>query len=283
MVKWQTVAKLISGGSIGIVGLFTYLFLLTGIEYTYTGDSVCDKLNCEAYINISSSYWRICFDYYEGTKYEDQDILFKKRSRSRTLHVDLDRVDMIISTDPKIPVEWLVPARGKGNWRPIKGGDCWNRLKTNKIKLVGHPTEAQVIKWSFEIGDEVTIDPIFISWDYTYENLSKVVQDYKEDLVIVKEKCFTNLTTSSIQCVPAYNYTKNTLIGYKTEYYQKTGDKILDRIGVKVGNKEHLGWYDVCDNFLVEYKFNPGDRSKEYCRCRGFELQKNSCEETKLI
>ena len=307
MVRWQTVAKFLGGGSVGVIGLFTYLFLLTGISYTYTGDSVCDKLNCEAYINVSTTYWRTCFEHtkdsqkvylpynsvYGGSnekltpfiynELESQPVLFKKSTRGRTLWVNLNKVDNIISTDPPISVDWLVPARGKGNWRPIKDGDCWNRLRTNKIKLVGHPTEAQIIKWSFEL-DEVSIDPIFISWDYTYENLSKQVSVYKEDLIIVKEECFTNITTSLLQCNPDHNYITKTLIGYETVYYQNSGDKILDRMGVKVGDKEYIGWYDVCDNWLVHYLVNPGDRDRgNYCRCRGHELEKNTCEEFNLL
>jgi hypothetical protein len=159
MVKWQDVSKLLGSG-IGIVGLFAGLFLLTGIDYTYTGDIECGE-TCESYINITTSYWRVCFDNYNGTKYENESILFKKRARSRTLHVDLNRVDNIIQTEPKVEADWLVPARGAGNWRPIKGGDCWERGKVNKIKLVGHKEPTQNVKWSFILGDKVDIDPMW--------------------------------------------------------------------------------------------------------------------------
>ena len=70
-MKWQTVKKLIGGTTIGIVGLFAILFLLAGVEYTHSGDIICDEV-CESYINVTTSYWRICFDNYNGTKYENE-------------------------------------------------------------------------------------------------------------------------------------------------------------------------------------------------------------------
>jgi len=166
-MKWQQGAAIFliiiaSGtGLITYTDLFGVLFDLTGVEYTFTGDQVCGE-ECESYINITTSYWRICFAGYNDTKYENE-ILFKKVSRSRTLHVNLDKVDNIISTAPNTPVDWLVPAVGAGNWRPIQDGDCWERGKVNKIKLVGHKTKYDIVKWSFKTGDIVDIDPLWTS------------------------------------------------------------------------------------------------------------------------
>lgn len=163
-MKWQEAAFilaaiLISGGIITYSDLFGVLFDLKGINATFTGDQICGE-ECESYINVTTSYWRVCFAHYEDTKYEDET-LFKKVSRSRTLHVNLNNVANIISTAPDVPVDWLVPARGKGNWRPIKDGDCWDRGKVNRIKLVGHKNKYQSVKWSFKTGDYVDIDPLW--------------------------------------------------------------------------------------------------------------------------
>ncbi len=158
-MKWQQIKKYLIGSSIGIVTLFSALFLLTGVDYTYTGDIECEE-TCESYINVTTTYWRMCFDSYEGTKYEDET-LFKKQTRSRTLHVNLDKVDNIISTEPEVVVDWMVPTYGK-KWRPIKNGDCWERGKVNKIKLVGHKEADQTVKWSFDLGDKVNVDPLWI-------------------------------------------------------------------------------------------------------------------------
>ena len=282
-MRWQNVALLFIGilslGTLTYVDLFSGLFQLTGMNYTHSGDSVCDSLECVAYINVTTTYWRICFDYYDGTKYENETILFKKWSpaygyRSRTLHVDLDKVGTVISTEPKIEMEWFVPTRGRGNWRPLKGGDCWNRLRVNKIKLVGHPEEATRIKWDFNLGDKVAIDPVFISWNVKYENLSKQVSIYDNRIVIIKPIYFAknNSWTKS------HNYTNKTIIGYKTEYYNGK------RIGVKVGNKEYGHDTNVVGDKLIEWSVPIGDRNfKEYGRCRAYEKAKGVCTETKII
>lgn len=163
-MKWQTIALWLMGiiavgGIVTYVDLFSGLFELTGITYTHSGDVVCAS-HCESYINITTTYWRICFASYNNTKYEDE-ILFKKRSRSRTLHVNLDKVSNIISTNPEVQVDWLVPTYGK-KWRPIKDGDCWDRLKTNKIKIIGHKEPEQTVKWGFNVNGYVDIDPKWI-------------------------------------------------------------------------------------------------------------------------
>jgi len=165
-MKWQQVAViltaiLIGGGVITYTDLFGALFNLTGVEATYTGDSYCAE-ECESYINVTTSYWRICFAHYDETKYQDKT-LFKKSNRGRTLHVNLDKVDNIISTFPRVKVDWLVPARGAGNWRPIKDGDCWERKKINQIKLVGHKDLDETIKWNFNVDKYISIDPLWIS------------------------------------------------------------------------------------------------------------------------
>ena len=160
MVDWQSVAKGLAGvGTVGVIGLFSWLFLLSGMSYTHSGDIECAE-TCESYINVTTTYWNICFAGYDGTKYSEE-ILFKKQASSRTLHVNLDKVDNIITTDPIVPVDWLVPAVGAGNWRPIQDGDCWERGKVNRIKLVGHKEPEQTVKWSFDIEDNIHIDPLW--------------------------------------------------------------------------------------------------------------------------
>ena len=143
--------------------LFGSLFQLEGMNYTFTGDQTCGE-TCDSYINVTTTYWRVCFDDYTDTKYENET-LFKKVSRSRTLHVNLANVDNVVSTSPRVEVDWMVPARGAGNWRPLENGDCWDRGKVNKIKLVGHKDPTQYVKWSFIIGDEVDIDPVWAGVD----------------------------------------------------------------------------------------------------------------------
>ena len=202
-MKWQLIAIILASILIG-TGVLTYtdlfgvLFQLTGVEATHSGDSYCKEL-CPTYINITTSYWRICFAHYSGTQYSEE-VLFKKRSRSRTLHVNLNKVTNLISTEPRVEVDWLVPARGKGNWREIKDGDCWDRKKINKIKLVGHKKEWQDVKWSFEVGDYVEIDPFWLSG---IEVGDKVVKE----LCVPLYKTWTDEIPHNKICTNCYNTT----------------------------------------------------------------------------
>ncbi len=187
-MKWQTIALwltglILIGGTVTYVDLFSGLFELTGISYTHSGDITCGEM-CESYINVTTTYWRICFAGYESTKYENET-LFKKRSRSRTLHVNMDNIDSIISTEPRIEVDWLVPTYGK-KWRPIKDGDCWDRLKTNKIKLVGHKQDRMdTVKWGFDVGEYMSLDPIWIGQDNcTFNTRTHKIDDVKYSVII---------------------------------------------------------------------------------------------------
>lgn len=168
-LTWQKVlliltAILVVGGTVTYTDLLGGLFQLKGVNYNYSGDILCEE-TCESFINVTTSYWRICFAGYDETKYENET-LFKKMSRSRTLHVNLDNIDNVVSTEPRIEVDWMVPARGFGNWRLIKDGDCWERRgKVNKIKIVGHKEKSQTVKWGFNVDGYVEIDPVWIGID----------------------------------------------------------------------------------------------------------------------
>ncbi|MDX1278556.1 DNRLRE domain-containing protein [Oceanihabitans sediminis] len=177
-MKWQQAAAILTvilagAGVITYSDLFGVLFNLTGMEYNYTGDITCGE-TCVSYINVTTSYWRVCFAGYNDTKYENET-LFKKVSRSRTLHVNLDKVENVVTTEPRVPVDWLVPARGAGNWRPIQDGDCWERGKINKIKLVGHKDMEQTVKWSFLLDEYVDIDPGWFGTTVEYTPTTKTV------------------------------------------------------------------------------------------------------------
>ena len=181
-LSWKEVAIILTGlltlGGVTYDSMFTSLDQLTGVEFTYSGDQICGA-ECESYLNATSSYWRICFDYYNDTKYEDE-VLFKKQSRSRTLHINLDNVEKIITTSPDIPVELMVPTYGN-KWRLIKGGDCIERGKINKYKLVGHKLPFQTVKWGFNLSDSntdsgVEIDPAWIGIT------GKEIDTWKDDL-----------------------------------------------------------------------------------------------------
>ena len=130
------------GGSVSFFSLIALLLILTGVTVSHSGDSDCkfdEQLGmdvCEAYINVTSTYWRICFT--------DE---FK-----------------FVQTIPDIRTEVYVPARGKGNWRlfdPSK--DCIERKTKyrtlpNRFKVVGYKEFDQTVKWSV---DRFSVDPIW--------------------------------------------------------------------------------------------------------------------------
>ena len=124
------------GGSLGIFGLFAWIALLAGITVDYTGDIYCEE-ECVSYINVTSTYWRICF----SGEFE------------------------LVQTNPDIPVDVYVPARGKGNWRPFNSSkDCIDRknkynLLPNRFKIVGHKEAGETVKWSV---DKFDVDPMWI-------------------------------------------------------------------------------------------------------------------------
>ena len=225
-IKWQYAALLLSLIVIGGGGLLTYtdlfgvLFSLSGVSYTHSGDIFCET-NCESYINISTWYWNICFEhppddqaiYYSEnpndklvrtTIGETNATLYKKSTRGRKLWVNLNNVDNIITTEPRVEVDWLVPARGKDNWRPVKDGDCWERGKINKIKLVGHKDVDQTVKWTFQTGDYVDIDPLWkpkkkelplkqiINKEYKWNSERTVYNDYTENLILYNSPTFAD-------------------------------------------------------------------------------------------
>ncbi len=152
-MKWQTVRDLgiglykkrrrsrtlWVGGSLSAFGLFAYILLLTGVTETHSGDSFVDVMTqtADAYVNFSTSYWRICFD---------------------------DTFEFV-STEPHIRTEVFVPTFGK-KWRPfVPGKDCIDRKKINKFKITGYGI-TETVKWTVKFNKpytpEVDIDPKFI-------------------------------------------------------------------------------------------------------------------------
>lgn len=165
-MKWQSVAAIFITIILGTGGLLTYtdlfggLFLLTGVTYSHSGDSQLfieeDVLQGKAFVDVNTTYWNICFEHSDRDK-----VLYAKVSTSRTRWVNLNLVDQIIITEPRVPVKWQVPTYGN-KWRDIKDGDCWVRGKVNRNKLIGYPENNEVIKWSFILGDEIDVDPLWL-------------------------------------------------------------------------------------------------------------------------
>lgn len=152
-MKWQDVRdllmnnKAVSGYLVTLIILFGGIFSLTGVDYDYKIVEESPSLSV-AYLNVTTSYWRVCFDHFG----EDKDIIHKKTSRGRTLWVNLDNVNNLVSSNEPVEVQWFFPTYG-GRWRNVKDGDCWDRRKVNKNKLVVKKRPSQEVIWNFELKD----------------------------------------------------------------------------------------------------------------------------------
>lgn len=209
MVKWQDINELakevfffkkrsrsrtiwIRGGLLGsFTSLLFYLSLLTGITIESNGDIYGCGSTCEVYVNITSTYYRIGL--------ESFPIYFDKNNTK---------------------YEVFVPARGRGNWRPIKLGYDFIERKNkynvlpNRFKIIIHKNPWETIKYGVKVGLE-DLDPYIFS-----ENIHQVGDK------IVKELCepvyktwsdkiwhYKNCTTKAIYSLgndsttKVYNYT----------------------------------------------------------------------------
>jgi len=255
---WQQAATVLvvivaSGGLMTYTDLFGVLFNLKGVTYNYTGDITCGS-ECNSYINVTTSYWRVCFADYNNTKYENET-LFKKVARSRTLHVNLNKIDNIITTQKlldngswvpyDIQVDWNVPTYGN-KYRPIKDGDCWERKKVNKIQLVGHKKPEDTIKWSFMLDDYVDIDPIwkagltFVT-EEVFAGYIEAINESSEthEITNVSQYITTNYwkyesdkyslkVPNSAHCVARENNTVHCSLAVDIEYKSDTPAKVQD-------------------------------------------------------
>ena len=132
-LKWQQVAF---GTMVTLSLLLGGILNLSGISYSTDGDKIC--IDCFSEIKVNSTYWEIKVE----SAGEDMPSVFKKRTRSRTLWVNLDKINELVTTDPDIKVEILVPAIKRtstmkhedyGYLRPLKDGDTLIKRNTKNI------------------------------------------------------------------------------------------------------------------------------------------------------
>ncbi len=173
-IKWQDITKFAAGGSLSLFVVLALIFNLSGMIYTHDGDKFC-LTDCYSEIRVNSSYWNIKVEH-AG----DKDIIFKKMTRSRTLWLNLDKIDEFIKTDPYTKTELLVGTTSKystvkhedyGYLRPIKDGDFLIKRTTksnpysSRIIIYGNKSPEKNVKWSFVLDDilieKIDIDPVW--------------------------------------------------------------------------------------------------------------------------
>src|SRR3990167_7673302 len=201
--KWQVLAV----SSISIATLLFGLFTLAGMSVSDDGNKAC--IDCYSEIKVNATYWQVNVENAGAFK----DAVFRKSS-AHVLYVNLDKIDEIASTDPKIHIDILVPTTKAyatinhpkyGYLRPIKSGDSLikRNSKSNpnpsRIILHGQKEAWQTVKWSFKIEDaliqDIDIDPVWeaIS-EYEFELIEKCEYDFWQEPIYIT--AINNITTT---------------------------------------------------------------------------------------
>jgi len=175
-IKWQDIVKY---GGTGLVGLGIFLgllFSLAGVSHSDDGDKECT--DCYSEIKIFSTYWEIRVTF----ERPDENVVFKKRTRSRTLWINLHKIEELVTTNPEIKVDILVPTNRiafteinhleYGRLRFLKEGDTLIKRNTksrpspSRIILHGQKGALQTVKWNFDLEhflmEDINIDPVWL-------------------------------------------------------------------------------------------------------------------------
>jgi len=177
-MKWQNILKLTGGSSVSVFFILALVLNLTGMTHTTPEDQFCT--DCYDEIQVNSTVWEIKVEH-AGAK----DIIFAKKTRSRTRWLNLDKINEFIETSPQIEVEILVPTTKRystinhpkfGYLRPLKDGDSLiarkNKYNPNGDRFIVHgKTNGQTIKWGFNMDsltmDGIVFDPLWKSDKFT--------------------------------------------------------------------------------------------------------------------
>ena len=150
----------------------------------------------------------------------------------------------------------------------------FTRYSKKEFQLRTVVQEPMRIKWDFG-----SLDPIIVAYEYKYENLSKQIPIYKEKVIEVKPVYYEKNDSWS----EGYNYKSQTVIGYKTKYYN--GKKV----GVIVGGKEINNpnvYINNDEKTLNEWNIPIGKRNFEDPElgqgCRKYEIDKGVCRKVSL-
>ena len=192
-IRWQTGAI---SGIAGLAFILSVVLNLSGMSYSTDGDKVCT--DCFSQIEVNSTYWNICVEH-AG----DKTALFRK-STSPVLYINLDKVNEVITTNPEVKTDLLVPTTKAnaqftteyGYLRNAKDGDCIIKRKTkanpNPSRFYIHGTKEsnQKIKWNFDVESatikDINIDPIWlpsglnISWLCSNEQITTPSNVFKQ-------------------------------------------------------------------------------------------------------
>ncbi len=177
-LKWQAILGYVGTGTVSIAVLLFFILNTVGVSYSDDGNKTC--VDCFSEIKVKSTYWEIKVE-----NAGDKPVVFKKRTRSRTLWVNLDKIDELVTTDPKVKVEILVPTISKyaimkhpdyGYLRPLVSGNTLIKRNTKAIpslsRIILHGQDIKgTVKWNFDLEhflmEDINIDPIWFGVSIT--------------------------------------------------------------------------------------------------------------------
>lgn len=247
-MKWQQIAGY---GSLGVIALIIGLLNLTGVSYSHDGDKFCTE--CYSEIKVNSTYWEVKVEH-AG----DKDVVFKKLARSRTLWVNLDKIEGFLITEPRIKTEILVPATSStaslnhpeyGYLRPLKDGDTLISRGSDRFVVYGSKPIELTVKWSLILDDNlieaIKIDPIWSGINIT----------------VIQGNCITGRTNREIII-----YTNRTFCS----------DEPINNSCIKIANGSHKSQILMNRTVCEDIGFQIGSRKIIY-KNSGFNCKKEGC------
>ncbi len=281
MVKWQTGAV---GSVVSLFFLLGLLLNLSGVSWSDDGDKVCT--DCFSEIRINSTYWEVRVTF----ERPDEDLVFKKRTRSRTLWINLHKIDELVTTDPQVKVDILVPTNRiafteinheeYGRLRFLKEGDTLIRRSSSKrpgpSRIILHGQDInQVVKWNFDLEhfllQDINIDPIWSPDSYKeiincdirieYDTCSKTVAE------LINYTYINNLTAKNEQRTRELNH---------SEYYNCNPKKVSENCKTIGINTTDLIAYcperyrcDIIGNQFCYVSLDDGDKNFNFKQANG--------------
>ena len=224
----------ISGG--GLIATLSVIAILSGVTFQTSGDVVCGE-ECEIFINVSTWYWRVCFD----------------------------NPDNMMSFSPEVKEAKYYYGYYSG-WKEVNWSKfCLERYrKPNRLKIVVQKEDWQDIKWTLSLTPVDQLDPILISPFLTESETYEVI-------VPVFKKCrvdyFSTDCNNTCVKIPKF-YEEDCISHYKTEEKVK-----VTKVGLKTksGNVsfadyDYGGCFD-CKTHFVCYDKRDGwhEKMEEPC------------------
>lgn len=238
-IQWKDIIKYGGTGLVSLAFVLVGILNLSGISYSADGDKTCT--DCYSEIRVNSTYWEIKVEHNK-----DNPIIRKKTVYGRTLWLNLDRINEIVTTNPEVKVDLFIPTNRinlteinneYGRLRSLKDGDILiARGSVNRIILHGNNVST-IVKWSFDVNSvymkDISIDPIWFGINITPIQDCIIKQIFNK--IHIKSICFD--TTENNNFTPAIITLKNysCITG---SYIDIINTSVCRTIGLQINNRK---------------------------------------------